>query len=75
MFDHKAFLTENFRTPSELAARLRAYGFDAPKDDTISKWFRRGSVPSEWLGLLGGLLEVERGGEPILSPYLRLPHG
>lgn len=73
MFDHKAFLTDNFKTPAELAGWLRAYGIDPPKGDTLYKWFYRGSVPSEWLGLLGSLLEVEHGGTPILSPYMRLP--
>lgn len=72
MFDAKAFLVENFRTPAELATWLRSYGVTPPKDDTIYKWFLRGSVPSDWLGVLVGLLEVERG-EVVVPPYVRLP--
>lgn len=73
MFDASTFLAENFRSPAELAAWLRAYGVTPPKESTIYAWFRRGSIPMSWGGLLAGLLEVERGGLPILSPYLRLP--
>ena len=70
-FDFVAFLVDNFKTHQGLMAFLRAFGVDAPKENTVYQWFRRGSVPAEWAMLLAGLLELERGAANI-GKYVRL---
>lgn len=70
MFDARQFLIDTFRTPTELSAFVRAYGYEPPKEATVDKWFRRQSVPSEWFPLLLGLLELDRGKPVSLVSYL-----
>jgi hypothetical protein len=64
MFRFRLFLTDNFGNPAGVLAFLRVYGARQPNEATVAKWFVRGSIPSDWLPLLLGYLEVERG-EPI----------
>lgn len=73
MFDAKAFLCEKFVTPSRLASFVRAFGYAPPKEETIYKWFRRSSVPSDWFPVLLALLELEEGRPVSVSTYLKVP--
>lgn len=70
MFETKRFLVENFGSTQGLLAFLRAYGVAAPNDSTVGKWFSRASVPSEWLPLLLGYLEIDRGQPVSLIAYI-----
>lgn len=70
-FDTRSFLTEHFGTARSLTAFVRAYGFDAPNDAAVDKWFQRGSVPSDWFALLVTLLSMDRPEGAKLSRFLR----
>lgn len=70
MFNTRQFLIDNYKTPTELAAFLSAYGFDV-KPDTVHKWFYRGGLPGDWWPILLGLTEMDRGGVPTLQPYFQ----
>lgn len=69
-FDSKKFLREHFKSPSELVAFVRLYRTSAPREAAVDKWFRRGSIPSDWLPVLLALLEIDRGGPVSLIAYL-----
>jgi hypothetical protein len=71
MFDTARFLRENFKSGGGLIAFLRAYNApDVPKEAAAEKWFQRGSVPGDWLALLIGYLEIDRGVPGIACKYL-----
>lgn len=70
MFDTDQFLADQFRSPRELIAFLQAYDVQAPPEATVDKWFRRSAVPSAWLPVLLGYLELDRGAPISLAKYL-----
>jgi hypothetical protein len=69
-FDSGTFLREKFKSPPDLLAFLTRYGGRAPREAAIDKWFRRGSIPSDWLPVMLALLEIENGRPVSLAPYL-----
>ncbi len=70
VFRTQAFLADFFRSPQGLLSFLRAYDVTPPGVSAVEKWFQRESVPSDWLPILLGFLEIDRG-EPIsLAAYL-----
>ena len=70
MFDTKRFLAEKFKDPYSLIAFLRAYRAPEPKEETVRKWFTRGSVPSEWLPVLIAYLEIDECSPVSIVSYL-----
>ena len=70
MFNYKAFLEENFKTPKGLLAFLAAYGADTPNGAAAEKWFQRGAVPGNWLPVLLAYLELDNGSPKSIVPYL-----
>lgn len=71
MFEATQFLREHFATPAGVTAFLQAYSSTAPSAATTDKWFQRNKIPAEWLPLLLGYLEIDRGAPVALSSYLR----
>ncbi len=69
-FDSTKFLRENFKSPPDLVAFAFRYGAGGLREPAVDKWFRRGSIPSDWLPVLLALLEIDRGGPVSLVPYL-----
>lgn len=70
MFRTKAFLVDHFGSVQGVIAFLRAYGAPMPSDAAVGKWFQREAVPGEWLPLLLGYLEIDRGAPISLVAYL-----
>jgi hypothetical protein len=72
MFDAEKFLTDAFGSPEKVKQLMRAYGLPEPKDATVYKWFRRGSVPSDWLPILLAVLEIDRGAPFSIAAYVKV---
>lgn len=70
MFKTKQFLVELFGTPQGVVAFLGAYGAELPGLFAVEKWFKRESVPSDWLVILLAYLEIEQGAPVSLKKYL-----
>lgn len=75
MFDFGRFLRENFSTPTEMLAFLRAYNAPVPSTFTVQKWFQRDTVPSDWFPILLAYLELDRGAPVRLMPYMNMSGG
>lgn len=69
-FDSKKFLTEQFRSSADLVAFVTLYRVDPPREAAVDKWFRRASIPSDWLPVLLALLQIDRGSPVSLTEYL-----
>lgn len=70
MFCARRFLTDNFRDPHGLVGTFNSYKMDIPPQDTVRKWFERGTIPSEWLPMIVIVLELECGEPVSLVPYM-----
>ena len=68
-FDFERFLRDQFRSPSELSAFLRAFRAPHPGDAVLQKWFQRRSVPSVWLTVLIAYKEIDDGAPLSLLTY------
>lgn len=71
-FDANLFLTKEFGIAQNVLSLFSRYGLEAPKLETVEKWYRRRSVPGPWLPTLMSLLELDRGSPVSLAPYTRL---
>ena len=71
MFDTFTFLKDHFRTPPELVAMFRSYGLEPPRDGTVSQWFNRKTVPSNWFPILLAVLELHHGAPVSVVNYMR----
>lgn len=70
MFRAERFLLDHFRDPAYVRDIVSAYGFEAPSEPAVAKWFLRNSVPPGWLVRLLGVLELENGAPVSVLPYL-----
>lgn len=70
MFKHRKFLIEMFGSPQGLLSFLRAYDAKLPGVFAVEKWFKRESVPADWLPILLVYLEIDQGAPVSLSAYL-----
>lgn len=69
MFNVVAFLQENFRDPEGVVGFLDSFGAPVPSEPAAYKWFKRGSIPPDWLALLLVHMEIERGQPVSLVSY------
>ncbi len=69
-FKTKQFLVEVFGSPQGVLSFLRAYDAPLPGLFAVEKWFKRESVPSDWLVLLLAYTEIEQGAPFSLRKYL-----
>lgn len=70
-FDARGFLQENFHDAPGVIAYLRAKGVDAlPSEAAVAKWLQRSSMPGEWLAVIAGHLEGDRGGAGQLAKFV-----
>ena len=70
MIDQLAFLKEHFGDADGVLGLLGKHVNDVPQRPAVIKWFRRGSVPGEWLFLLLVALKRENGEWPDLEPFV-----
>ena len=64
MIDQLAFLKEHFGDADGVLGLLGKHVNDVPQRPAVVKWFRRGSIPGEWLFLLIVALKRENGEWP-----------
>ena len=69
MFDAVAFLRQNFRDPEGVVSFLGSFGARSPSEMAAHKWFKRGSIPPDWLAILLVHMELERGQPVSLVGY------
>lgn len=69
MFDAAGFLRDHFTDPNVLCEILARYDVEAPKNDTVRKWFSRGSVPGDWLAVLVAIAQHISGGTPPVHTF------
>lgn len=71
MFDTKSFIADHFVDANGVAGLLSKHGFEAPKVNTIAKWFYRGAVPTDWWPILF-LVAQRESPEPLnLTKYVK----
>ena len=73
MIDQLAFLKEHFGDADGVLGLLGKHVDDVPQRPAVVKWFRRGSIPGEWLFLLIVALKRENGKWPDLEPFITDP--
>ena len=73
MIDQLAFLKEHFGDADGVLGLLGKHVKDVPQRPAVVKWFRRGSIPGEWLFLLLVALKREHGEWPDLEPFMGAP--
>jgi len=64
------FLTSEVGGVQSVLALFRSYGLEAPQEHAVQKWYQRGNIPGNWLALILGLLEIERGVAVSLIKYI-----
>lgn len=72
MFDFKKFADEQLGGLDGMVMRPAAYGVKTPNRETMRKWLQRGSIPPRWFALFLCVHELEYGGAPALSAYLKV---
>ncbi len=70
-FDTARFLSERWENHDALLAFLQRYGVDTISRAALFKWYRRSSIPSDWLPVLLALIEIDTGQAVSLISYLK----
>jgi hypothetical protein len=70
-FDTSTFLRERWENHDALLAFFQRYGVDTISRAALFKWYRRDSIPSDWLPVLLALIEIDSGQPVSLIPYLK----
>lgn len=70
MFDGRAFIRDEFGSPSAVLDLFDQYGLNGPEAATVQQWWRRSSVPGGWLARCLCLLEIEHGRPVSLAKYM-----
>lgn len=70
MFDARRFLTTEVGKADDVLSLFSSYGMEGPRFETADKWYRRGSIPADWMLQLLCVLELDRGSPVRIAPYL-----
>lgn len=70
-FDALAFLHEHWPTVEDLAAFLKTYDVEAISLYGMKQWYRRETIPADWLPVLLALLELEKGAPVSIAKHLK----
>ena len=71
LFDIGKLLRDHFHDVGATFKLLKAYGYNEVAWFRVYQWFRRGSLPAEWLGILIAIHEQETKRRIDLTSYLR----
>ena len=71
LFDISKLLKDHFGDASSTHKLLQSYGYTDVAWFRVYQWFRRGSLPAEWLGILLSIRYQETGKPVPLTSYLR----
>jgi hypothetical protein len=69
-FAARKFLKDKIGAPANVIKLFEVYGFEAPKLDTVQKWYTRDSLSIEWFPLLLVLAEMNAGSPISLANYV-----